>query len=229
MPGGPKECRRHAARCAELTVAARTPQSRTTFLGLPKNWEKLAIQLEDAFAKRTESEAIRSRVQGSLDEVKRLCCLGNRVPLFVSTLNGRRTRVNELLPRLMSLRGNFIKRWNPNGWTWRPVPRSSSVWTCSSKPRNFAAVYLRLICVPTVMDECCLRPSIQPLSLKSTSSDADVVAPSIRDVLALMTSRVDGACGPRRNGPGGVWNVIFALPNRGSPSKGPLSSCWREI
>jgi len=43
MPGGPKECRRHAARCAELTVAARTPQSRTTFLGLPKNWEKLAI------------------------------------------------------------------------------------------------------------------------------------------------------------------------------------------
>jgi hypothetical protein len=151
------------------------------------------------------------------------------VPLFVSTLNGRRTHVNELLPPLMNLRGNFIKRWKPNGWIWRRVPRSSSVWTCSSKPRNFAAVYLRLICVPTVTDECCLRPSIQPLSLKSTSSDADVVAPSIRDVLALMISRVDGACGPRRNRPGESGMSYFALPNRGSPSKGPLSSCWREI
>src|SRR5262249_45837766 len=59
MPGDPKECREHAARCAELAIAARTPQLRTTFLGLSKNWEKLAIQLEDAFAKRAESEAIR--------------------------------------------------------------------------------------------------------------------------------------------------------------------------
>jgi len=75
MPGDPKECREHAARCAELAIAARTPQLRTTFLGLSKNWEKLAIQLEDAFAKRAESEAIRSRVQESLDEVKRLCSL----------------------------------------------------------------------------------------------------------------------------------------------------------
>jgi phage-related tail protein len=73
MPGDPKECRKHAARCAELAVAARTQQLRNTFLELSKNWEKLAIQLEDAFAKHTESEAIRSRVQESLDEVKRLC------------------------------------------------------------------------------------------------------------------------------------------------------------
>jgi hypothetical protein len=73
MPGDPKECRRNAARCAELPVTARTPPLRITFLEPSKNWEKLAIQLEDAFAKRTGSEAIRSRVQESLDEVKRLC------------------------------------------------------------------------------------------------------------------------------------------------------------
>jgi hypothetical protein len=72
MPGDPKECRQHAARCAELAVAARTPQLRTTFLALSKNWEKLAIQLEDAFAKLTESEAIRSNVRESLNETKRL-------------------------------------------------------------------------------------------------------------------------------------------------------------
>jgi hypothetical protein len=33
MPGDPKECRRHAARCAELAVAARTPQLKAAFLG----------------------------------------------------------------------------------------------------------------------------------------------------------------------------------------------------
>jgi hypothetical protein len=47
--GDPKECRRHAARCAEMAVAARTPQLKATFLGLSKNWETLAIQLENAF------------------------------------------------------------------------------------------------------------------------------------------------------------------------------------
>jgi hypothetical protein len=63
MPSDPKECRRNAARCAELAVAARTPQLKATFLALSKNWEKLAIQLEDAFAEPTESEAIGSNVR----------------------------------------------------------------------------------------------------------------------------------------------------------------------
>jgi hypothetical protein len=72
MPGDPKECRRNAARCAELAVTARTLQLRTTFLELSKNWEKLAIQLEHAFAKLTESEAVRSNVRESLNETKRL-------------------------------------------------------------------------------------------------------------------------------------------------------------
>ena len=60
-----------AARCAELAVAARTLQL-STFLQLSKNWEKLAIQLEDAFAKLTESETIRWNVRESLNETKRL-------------------------------------------------------------------------------------------------------------------------------------------------------------
>jgi hypothetical protein len=72
MPGDPKECRRNAARYAELAVAARTLQLRTMFLELSKNWEKLATQQEDAFAQLGESEAIRSNVRGSLNENKRL-------------------------------------------------------------------------------------------------------------------------------------------------------------
>jgi len=78
MPGDPKACRAEAARCAELAVAAHTPQLRTTFLELSKNWEKLAIQLEDALAKLTESEAIRSNVQESLGETKR----PSRLPIW---------------------------------------------------------------------------------------------------------------------------------------------------
>ena len=48
MSGDPKECRRNAARCAELAVTASTPQLKA--MELSKNWEKLAIQLKDAFA-----------------------------------------------------------------------------------------------------------------------------------------------------------------------------------
>ena len=72
MPGNPKECRRNAAPCAELAVAARTPQLKARFLDLSQNWEKLAIQLEDAFAKLTEHEAIWSDVRESLNETRRL-------------------------------------------------------------------------------------------------------------------------------------------------------------
>jgi hypothetical protein len=72
MPGNPRQCRENAAHCAEMAVAARTPQLRATFLELSKNWEKLAIQLEDAFAKLSESEDIRSNVRESLNETKRL-------------------------------------------------------------------------------------------------------------------------------------------------------------
>jgi hypothetical protein len=58
-----------------MAVAAHTPQLRTTFLELSKNWEKLAIQLEDAFAKLTEAEVIGANVRESLDEIKRVSSL----------------------------------------------------------------------------------------------------------------------------------------------------------
>jgi len=67
VPGNSKEYRMQAARCAELAVAARTPQLKATFLALSKNWEKLAVQLEDADAKLTESEVIRSKARQSLN------------------------------------------------------------------------------------------------------------------------------------------------------------------
>jgi hypothetical protein len=63
MPGDPKECRTHAARCAAMAAAARTPYLKATFLELSKNWEKLAIQLENAFAQLAESQDNRSNVQ----------------------------------------------------------------------------------------------------------------------------------------------------------------------
>jgi hypothetical protein len=72
MTGDPKECRGRAVRCPELAVAARTPQLKAMFLELSKNWEKLAIQSEDTFARICESEAIRSNVRESLNETSRL-------------------------------------------------------------------------------------------------------------------------------------------------------------
>ena len=72
MPGDPKECRRHAARCAELAVAARTPHLKATFLALSKNWESFAIQLENAFALLAESESLELKVKDSIDEARQL-------------------------------------------------------------------------------------------------------------------------------------------------------------
>lgn len=72
MPGDPKECRRNAARCAELAVAARTPQLREKLLQLSKVREQLAIELEDTIGRLVESENIEANVQLSLDETKRL-------------------------------------------------------------------------------------------------------------------------------------------------------------
>jgi hypothetical protein len=83
MPGNAKEFRRNAARCAELAVAARTLQSKMMFLELSKNWENLALQLEDAFAKVTETEDIRSGVMESPNEAQRLSSLpfGSNSPI----------------------------------------------------------------------------------------------------------------------------------------------------
>jgi len=75
MIGDPRECRRHAARCAELAMFARTSQLKATFLGLSKSWETFAIELEDAFGRREEVKILRSQARQSLAETKRLCSL----------------------------------------------------------------------------------------------------------------------------------------------------------
>ena len=48
MLGDPRECRRQALRCAELAVSA-GPQ-RLNLPELSKNWEQLAIELENGSA-----------------------------------------------------------------------------------------------------------------------------------------------------------------------------------
>jgi hypothetical protein len=45
MSGDPKECRKRAERCIELAAEA-SGESRAHFLGLSKNWEKLAMEFE---------------------------------------------------------------------------------------------------------------------------------------------------------------------------------------
>ena len=72
MLGNAKECRQRAARCAEMAIAAHTPQLRGKFLELSKNWEKLAIQLENAFAQLAESEDVSERVQETVNDARPL-------------------------------------------------------------------------------------------------------------------------------------------------------------
>jgi hypothetical protein len=57
MPGDPKECRKHALRCAELAHSARTQQLKQTMIELSRNWMKLAAELERSQA-LLDSEAV---------------------------------------------------------------------------------------------------------------------------------------------------------------------------
>jgi len=50
MPGDPKECRQHAARCGELARLATTPEARESFLSLQMTWIRLSIELDQARA-----------------------------------------------------------------------------------------------------------------------------------------------------------------------------------
>jgi hypothetical protein len=47
------ECRRHALRCAEPAMAARTPQLKAMFLELSKNWKTLDLSLLQTIEFRT--------------------------------------------------------------------------------------------------------------------------------------------------------------------------------
>jgi len=62
MPGDPKECRFHAVRCAQLAAEAKTADMRATFLGLSKQWEKFATELEKAHAFIEQGDADFRRV-----------------------------------------------------------------------------------------------------------------------------------------------------------------------
>ena len=46
MPSNPRECRKHAVRCAELAMKAHSPELAMTLTTLSKNWMKLAADLE---------------------------------------------------------------------------------------------------------------------------------------------------------------------------------------
>lgn len=48
MPGDPKECRKHAARCVELANASTSEVTKSKFMGLANTWLKLAEELERA-------------------------------------------------------------------------------------------------------------------------------------------------------------------------------------
>src|SRR5215510_10025846 len=66
MPGDPRECRRHALRCAELAASARPQQLKTALLELSKNWERLAIDLENGVVMFDDVEVV-TEVRQPLD------------------------------------------------------------------------------------------------------------------------------------------------------------------
>jgi hypothetical protein len=72
MIGDQREYRRHAARCAQLAVFARTSQLKAAFLGLSKNWETFAVALEDSLGRLEEAKDVTARARQSLAETRRL-------------------------------------------------------------------------------------------------------------------------------------------------------------
>jgi hypothetical protein len=57
MPGDPKECRAHAARCEELAKMA-DPEHARVLTHLARQWLRLALQLERAQATPNERKRI---------------------------------------------------------------------------------------------------------------------------------------------------------------------------
>jgi hypothetical protein len=58
MPGDPKECRAHAARCEELAKTAERPEHARVLTHLARQWLRLALQLERAQATPNERKRI---------------------------------------------------------------------------------------------------------------------------------------------------------------------------
>ena len=65
MPGDPKECRRHAARCIEMADASENEVTKSTFVNLATMWVKLAEELERAKAMIDESKIEESKNEES--------------------------------------------------------------------------------------------------------------------------------------------------------------------
>jgi hypothetical protein len=70
MPGDPKECRKHAARCAELAMTARSHELKAALLELSKNWENLAISLEAVKGMVGESDNATSDIPQTIDGIR---------------------------------------------------------------------------------------------------------------------------------------------------------------
>ena len=50
VPGDPKEARAHAANCRQLAETASSPTVQKTFADLANQWNRLANELDDAYA-----------------------------------------------------------------------------------------------------------------------------------------------------------------------------------
>ena len=50
MPGDPKDCRQHAANCMQLAESAISPDLRQRLIDLAKQWDRIAVELEDTQA-----------------------------------------------------------------------------------------------------------------------------------------------------------------------------------
>jgi hypothetical protein len=68
MPADPREYRRNATLRAELAVSARSDQLKAALLQLSKNWEHVAIDLENRVAMVDEVEVVSSEIRLSVDE-----------------------------------------------------------------------------------------------------------------------------------------------------------------
>ena len=50
MPGDPKRCRLHAVKCMQIADETTNSEVRRTFVDLAHNWNRIAVELEDAQA-----------------------------------------------------------------------------------------------------------------------------------------------------------------------------------
>jgi hypothetical protein len=128
---------------------------------------------EDAYAKLTESETIRSNVRESLNETKRfsnlpswkqqfVSCLGNGVPLFAFTLKRAASTRERAAAAVDETTRNFHQALESK---WIDLAASTAFVErvdLFMQSRNFGPVYLLPIYVPIVINKCCLSHRQNP-------------------------------------------------------------------